>query len=91
MAPRVPRVPRMSRASRRHTRQTAVSFVAAEILGFSREMSGDMMTMFGQMQVQTLAYAQTQQDKNQNQINQILAKAEIQRLDAETKGREHKK
>jgi len=91
MAPRVPRVPRMSRASRRRTRQTAVSSVAAEILGFSREMSGNMMTMFGQMQVQTLAYAQTQQDKNQNQINQILAQAEIQRLDAETKGREHKK
>jgi len=69
-APRVPRTSRASFSSRR-TRQSAVYFVAAEILRYSREMSGNKITMFGQMQAQTLVHAQAQQNQSQNQINQI--------------------
>jgi len=50
-----------------------------EIFGYSREMTGHVMQMAGQMQAQ----AQAQQDQNQNQMNQLLAQAEAQRAEAQ--------
>jgi len=47
-----------------------------EVFGYSREMTGHIMQVVGQMQ------AQAQQDQRQNQLNQVLAQAEAQRLDA---------
>jgi len=70
LAPRAERSSRVSQVTR-HTRRTTTSSMAAEILGFSRKISGHMMNMMGQIQ-----------DQNQNQINEILAQTEIQRLDA---------
>jgi len=81
LAPRAQRSSRVSQVTR-HTRRTTTS-MAAEILGFSREISGHMMNMMGQMQAQT----QNQLDQSQNQINQILAQTEIQRLDAKERER----
>jgi len=49
-----------------------------EIFGYSRDISGHLMQMVGQMQAQ----AQAQQDQSQNQMNQILAQAEVQRVEA---------
>jgi len=42
-----------------------------EIFGFSRDMSGHVAHMAGQMQ-----------DQSQNQMNQILAQADTQRMEA---------
>ena len=47
-------------------------------------MSGHLMQIVGQMQ------AQAQQDQSQNQMNQILAQAEAQRLDAQVRRAEAK-
>ena len=82
LEPRAVRLSRVSHATRR-TRRTATSSMAAEILGFLREMSSHMLIMTGQMQAQ----AQAQFDQSQNQISQILAQAEIQRLDAKERER----
>jgi len=49
-----------------------------EIFGYSRDISSHLMQMVGQMQ----AEAQAQQDQSQNQMNQILAQAEVQRVEA---------
>ena len=65
---------RMSRTSRR----SVASTLAMEIFRYSRDMSGHLMQMVGQM----LAQAQAQQDQSQNQVNQILAQAEAQRAEA---------
>ena len=58
---------RMSRTSRR----SIASSLAMEIFGFSRDMSGHVAHMAGQMQ-----------DQSQNQMNQILAQADTQRMEA---------
>jgi len=75
-----PCVPRPSHASRsiRRTRRSGTSSVAAEFVGFTREMSGHMLNMVTQIQAQ----AQMQHDQGQNKMNQILAQAENQRVDA---------
>ena len=67
-----------SRSTRR-TRCSGTLSVAAEFLSFIREMSGHMFGMINQIQHQ----AQIQYDQNQNQTNQILAQAEMQRVSAE--------
>jgi len=73
--------PRPSPASRstRRARCSGTSSVAAEFLSFTREMSGHMFGMITQIQNQ----AQIQYDQSQNQTNQILAQAEMQRVSAE--------
>jgi len=53
--------------------------MATELFGFTRETSGHFINMVGQMQPQAWA----QREQNQNQMNQILAQAETQRLDFE--------
>ena len=58
---------RMSRASRR----SVASSLAMELFGYSREMTGHVMQMVGQMQ-----------DQAQNQLNQVVAQAEAQRAEA---------
>ena len=77
MAPHHSRTSRVSHSTRR-TRRTAVSSVAAEILGFSREMTGHLVNVVGQMQAQ----AQVQQNLNQIQLNQIVNQNEAIRADA---------
>jgi len=49
LAPRAERSSRVSQVTRR-TRRTTTSSMAAEIIGFSREISGHMMNMMGQIQ-----------------------------------------
>jgi len=71
MAPRT-RTSRVSHSTRR-TRRSATSSVAAEILGFSREMTGHLVNVVGQMQAQ----AQVQQNLNQNQLEAMRADAKI--------------
>ena len=73
-----PRSSPVSRSTRR-TRYSGTSSVAAEVLNFTREMSGHMCGIISQIQHQ----AQVQHDQNQNQTNQILAQAEMQRASAE--------
>jgi len=51
LAPRAPHASHVSQS----TRRTAASSMAAEIFGFSRDMSGHMMTMMGQLQAQVEA------------------------------------
>jgi len=49
LAPRAERSSRVSQVTRR-TRRTTTSSMAAEIIGFSRKISGHMMNMMGQIQ-----------------------------------------
>jgi len=78
LAPRTAATSRAASRSTRHSRRSATSSIAAEILGYSREMSGHLMNMMGHFQ----AKVQTQHEQSQNHVNQILAQNEMQRLDA---------
>ena len=71
LAPHTAATSRAASRSSRHTRRSATSSIAAEILGFSREMLKHFQ-----------AQVQTQHEQSQNQVNQILAQNEMLRLDA---------
>jgi len=71
LAPRTAATSRAASRSTRHSRRSATSSIAAEILGFSREMLGHFQ-----------AQVQTQHEQSQNYANQILAQNEMLRLDA---------
>jgi len=71
LAPRAAATSRAASRFSRHTRRSATSSIAAEILGYSREISdsGHLIQMMGHFQAQV----QAQHDQSQNQVNQILA------------------
>jgi len=65
--------------------ESATSSIAAEILGYSREMSGHLMNMMNMAQVQA------QHDQSQNHVNQILAQNEMLRWDAKQREENRRK
>jgi len=85
LARRTDATSRATSCSTRHTRRSATSSIAAEILGYSREMSGHLMNMMNMAQVQA------QHDQSQNHVNQILAQNEMLRWDAKQRKENRRK
>jgi len=85
LAPRTDATSRATSRSTRHIRRSAISSIAAEILGYSREMSGHLMNMMNMAQVQA------QHDQSQNHVNQILAQNEMLRWDAKQREENRRK
>ena len=61
--------------STRHTRRSATSSMAAEIVGFSREMSGHLVNLLGQMQNQNEAM-RTDAKQREKVLDQMKTQAD---------------
>jgi len=78
LAPRALHASHASQSTRRRCR-TAASSIAAEIFGFSSEMSGHMITMMGQWQSQADAQRIDAQAREQALLKMVEANTSLQR------------
>jgi len=81
LAPCAPSLSHVSHSTRR-TRRSGTSSVAAEVLGFTREMSCHMFSMMTEIQAQAKNQRLSAEKREEDIRNDNLAQAEKQRVDA---------